>query len=192
MNDSFSQGGRSFGQLSAPVRDQLSKRRRRSPLRPSRTGPIDQLMRKCASCDYLLFGDGDHCNHCGAELPRVTAAAPAPAQTTTATAPAPSPAPTEPVIGSSWRDRLPSAPPPLPPPPRPPRGRPRGGGGRAGWPGPPPPLPGAPASPSRFAGAPSPLGSPLPPPGQQEVWRPPSQVAVTTPRKSAPVTRLAL
>src|SRR4051812_41354440 len=169
MNDSFSQGARSFGQLSAPVRDQLSKRRRRSPLRPSRTGPIDQLMRKCASCDYLLFGDGDHCNHCGAELPRVTAAAaasaPAPTATTTATAPAPSPAPTEPVIGSSWRARLPSAP---------------------------PPLPGAPASPSRFAGAPSPLGSPLPPPGQQEVWRPPSQVVVTTPRKSAPVTRLAL
>ena len=88
-------------------------------LRPSRAGPITHLMRKCASCDYLLFGDGDTCNRCGAALPRVTAGAatmpagPPTAAAPAAPAPAPAPAPRapspEPVVGSSWRDRLPSA-----------------------------------------------------------------------------------
>src|SRR2546423_2243604 len=97
MNDSFSQeraAVRGSGQSDLG-------------LRPSKSGPITNPMRKCAACEYLLFGDGDTCNHCGAELPRVTAAA------TTATVPAAAapvvaaPAPAAP----SWRDRLPSTPP---------------------------------------------------------------------------------
>jgi hypothetical protein len=62
-------------------------------------------MRKCTSCEYLLFGDGDTCNHCGAVMPRVMAAA--------AAAPV-----LEALPGSAWRNSLPSTPPPpLAPPP---------------------------------------------------------------------------
>jgi hypothetical protein len=134
-------------------------------LRVSKAGPITHLLRKCAACEYLLFGDGETCNHCGAELPRVSAAATsasaAPVATATAPSPTPASSPTEPVVSSSWRDRLPSTPPPV--------------GG--------PPA-------SRFAGPP-PAGTPMTPP-TQELWRPPAPPVVTTTKRSAPVARLAL
>jgi hypothetical protein len=85
-------------------------------------------MRKCDACGYLLLGDGDSCNHCGAPLPGVTVAAPAvpgasaappPAPTWPASAP-PAAAPPQPSRGAApaWTPRL--APPP-PPPSGPPR-----------------------------------------------------------------------
>jgi hypothetical protein len=69
-------------------------------------------MRKCTSCDYLLFGDGDTCNHCGTPLPVVAAVAAAPAPA------GPAPAAPDPLPGAGWRASLPSTPPPplaLPP-----------------------------------------------------------------------------
>src|SRR5689334_4550356 len=61
--------------------------------RHSRSGPSQHLshplqgvirdvdvsvVRKCGSCGYLLFGDGDTCNHCGAAVASTPAPASAP------------------------------------------------------------------------------------------------------------------
>ena len=79
-------------------------------------------MRKCDACGYLIFGDHDACNHCGAALVPATVGAAAPAATaaSAATAPAASP-PTRPGPASGlpapqplWTPRAPIAPPPGP------------------------------------------------------------------------------
>jgi hypothetical protein len=44
------------------------------------------VVRKCGSCGYLLFGDGDTCNHCGAAVASTPAPAPAPLSRPTAVA----------------------------------------------------------------------------------------------------------
>ena len=74
-------------------------------------------MRKCASCGYLLFGEGDTCKHCGVTLPLVSAGAlvtsGAPAASVPATAAAPA--------AVSPLPSTPFAPPPIAlPPPAPP------------------------------------------------------------------------
>jgi hypothetical protein len=74
-------------------------------------------MRQCDGCGYLLLGDGDTCNRCGAALPALSAAATAATPTATPTAmparptavPPPGPA----------RRPTPPPPPPLPRPVRP-------------------------------------------------------------------------
>jgi hypothetical protein len=90
-------------------------------------------MRKCDACGYLLLGDGDNCNHCGAPLPAVSVAAPA-ANAPAGATPPPPPSP-------SWA--APSAPPPAAPP------QPASRGAAPAWtpglaPPPPPPPPGGP------------------------------------------------
>ena len=91
-------------------------------------------MRKCDACGYLLFGDGDSCNHCGAPLPAVTVtvAAPAAPAASAAPPPAPSPSPAWPVAAPpapapppASRGAAPAWTPGLAPPAPPPSGPPR-------------------------------------------------------------------
>jgi len=90
-------------------------------------------MRKCDACGYLLLGDGDCCNHCGAPLPTASVGAgvapPAVAPPAAAGPPPPAPvAPTAPAPSPVWQSGAPTSPlggiaPPAPPPP--PSGPPR-------------------------------------------------------------------
>jgi len=70
-------------------------------------------MRKCPTCSYLLFGDGDTCKHCGAALSLASAVAAPPAVTTAAPRVAPVPPATEP------GPRIWTPPPVMAPPPSP-------------------------------------------------------------------------
>ncbi len=68
-------------------------------------------MRKCPACGYLLFGDGESCTHCGAELQVVTAGAPpAAVAPPAAAAPPASPTPPAPTAPGSPAFTLPPPP----------------------------------------------------------------------------------
>lgn len=142
-------------------------------------------MRKCPACGYLLFGDGDACKHCGAELTSL-AGAPAPVG-----APAPAPGPQARPAAQPTPSFLSApmggpAPAPSYPPPAP----------SAGY----TPIP-APASPYAAAPpppAPGPYGAPPPPPDfgrtpiERDYWTPSSSAVAVKPKRSAPRVVLAL